>query len=52
MFIIGEAMYRSGFLLYLSHQIFGRARSLDRPVLLILFGTGMLSAFLMNDPWP
>jgi Na+/H+ antiporter NhaD/arsenite permease-like protein len=49
MFIIGEAMYKSGFLLYISHQIFGKARSLDQLVLLILFGTGMLSAFLMND---
>jgi Na+/H+ antiporter NhaD/arsenite permease-like protein len=49
MFIIGEATHRSGFLLYLSCQIFGRARSLDQLVLLIIFGTGMLSAFLMND---
>lgn len=49
MFIIGEAMHRSGFLLRLSYQLFGRARSLDHLVLLILFGTGLLSAFLMND---
>lgn len=49
MFVIGEAMHRSGFLLHLSYRLFGRARSLDHLVLLILFGTGTLSAFLMND---
>ncbi len=49
MFVTGETMHRSGFLLHLSYRLFGRARSLDHLVLLILFGTGMLSAFLMND---
>lgn len=49
MFVTGEAMHRSGFLLHLSYHLFGRARSLDHMVLLILFGTGMLSALLMND---
>lgn len=49
MFITGEAMHRSGFLLHLSYQLFGRAKNLDHLVLLILFGTGTLSAFLMND---
>lgn len=49
MFVTGEAMHRSGFLLHLSYHLFGRARSLDHLVLLILFGTGMLSALLMND---
>lgn len=49
MFIIGEAMHRSGFLLNLSYRLFGRAKRLDHLVLLILFGTGTLSAFLMND---
>ncbi len=49
MFIIGEAMYESGFLLFLSSQMLGRIKSLDKLVLLILFGTGMLSAILMND---
>ena len=49
MFVIGEAMHRSGFLLHLSYRLFGKARSLDHLVLLILFGTGILSAFLMND---
>jgi Na+/H+ antiporter NhaD/arsenite permease-like protein len=49
MFVTGEAMHRSGFLLHLSYRLFGKARSLDHLVLLILFGTGILSAFLMND---
>jgi Na+/H+ antiporter NhaD/arsenite permease-like protein len=49
MFITGEAMHRSGFLLHLSYRLFGRAKNLDHLVLLILFGTGTLSAFLMND---
>jgi Na+/H+ antiporter NhaD/arsenite permease-like protein len=49
MFIIGEAMYESGFLLFLSCQILSRVKSLDQLVLLVLFGAGMLSAFLMND---
>lgn len=49
MFIIEEAMNESGFLLFLSCQILCRVRSLDQLVLLVLFGTGMLSAFLMND---
>jgi hypothetical protein len=34
MFITGEAMHRSGFLLHLSYRLFGRARSLDHLVLL------------------
>lgn len=49
MFVVGEALEESGYLSHLSHRLFGRARSLDRLVLLILFGMGTLSAFLMND---
>ena len=49
MFVIGEAMHRSGFLLHLSYSLSGRAKSLDHLILLILFGTGILSSFLMND---
>lgn len=49
MFIIGEAMQESGYLLQLSHRLFGRARDLDQLVLLILFGMGGISALLMND---
>jgi Na+/H+ antiporter NhaD/arsenite permease-like protein len=49
MFIIGEAMHSSGYLTHLWHKLFGKTKSLDHLVLLILFGTGLLSALLMND---
>jgi Na+/H+ antiporter NhaD/arsenite permease-like protein len=49
MFIIGVAMYESGYLLHLSYRLFHRARSLDQLLLLIFFGIGILSALLMND---
>jgi Na+/H+ antiporter NhaD/arsenite permease-like protein len=49
MFIIGQALEESGYLSHLSHKLFGRAKSPDKLVLLLLFGMGILSAFLMND---
>jgi Na+/H+ antiporter NhaD/arsenite permease-like protein len=49
MFTVGEALEASGYLSYLSYKLFRRAKSLDSLVLLILFGMGLLSAFLMND---
>jgi Na+/H+ antiporter NhaD/arsenite permease-like protein len=49
MFVIGEAMQDSGYLLSLSNRIFGKARNLDQLLLLILFAMGFLSALLMND---
>lgn len=49
MFIVGEALSQSGYLYRLSYRIFHRARSMNRLVLLILFGMGGLSALLMND---
>jgi len=49
MFIVGEAMHESGYLAQLSHRFFSTARSLDHLILAILFGMGILSAFLMND---
>jgi Na+/H+ antiporter NhaD/arsenite permease-like protein len=49
MFIVGEALVDSGYLSYLSYQLFRRAKSLDRLVLFILFGIGIMAAFLMND---
>jgi len=49
MFIVGEALEASGYLSYLSFRLFRRARSLDHLVLIILFGMGLISAFLMND---
>jgi Na+/H+ antiporter NhaD/arsenite permease-like protein len=49
MFVVGRAMEESGYLSHISHRLFGRAKSMDGVVLLILFGMGILSAFLMND---
>lgn len=48
-FVIGQALEESGYLSYLSHRFFRRAKSLDTLILFILFGMGGLSAFLMND---
>jgi Na+/H+ antiporter NhaD/arsenite permease-like protein len=49
MFVVGEALESSGYLSYLSYKVFRKAHSLDMLVLSILFVTGLLSAFLMND---
>jgi len=49
MFIVGEALVDSGYLSYLSYKLFRRAKSLDSLVLFILFGIGIMAAFLMND---
>jgi Na+/H+ antiporter NhaD/arsenite permease-like protein len=48
-FIIGQALEESGYLSQLSYTFFKRAKSVSTLVLYILFGMGMLSAFLMND---
>jgi len=49
MFVVGQALEESGYLSHLSYRLFGKARSLDSLLLLILFGVGFLSAILMND---
>jgi len=49
MFVIGEALYESGYLSHISYRLFRRAKSVDQLILLVLFGFGALSAFLMND---
>src|SRR4030042_6908203 len=49
MFTIGQALEESGYLSHLSNKFFGRAKSLDGLILIILFGMGILAAFLMND---
>jgi Na+/H+ antiporter NhaD/arsenite permease-like protein len=49
MFIVGQALDESGYLSQLSHRLFRRARSLNHLILVVLFGMGILSAFLMND---
>jgi Na+/H+ antiporter NhaD/arsenite permease-like protein len=49
MFIVGVALEESGYLASISSRLFRRAGSVDQLVLAILFGTGLLSAILMND---
>jgi Na+/H+ antiporter NhaD/arsenite permease-like protein len=49
MFIVGEALVESGYLAYIAHRLFSHAKNPDQLVLVILFGTGLLSALLMND---
>ncbi|HOT04375.1 MAG TPA: anion transporter [Methanolinea sp.] len=49
MFIVGEAMERSGYLHSLSFRLFARARNGEHFIFFILFGMGLLSALLMND---
>ncbi|MGA8849942.1 MAG: anion transporter [Dehalococcoidia bacterium] len=49
MFVVGQALEESGYLSQLSSRLFGRAKTVDSLLLLILFGAGLLSAFLMND---
>jgi Na+/H+ antiporter NhaD/arsenite permease-like protein len=49
MFVVGQALEESGYLSHLSFWLIGRTKSLDNLLLMILFGTGLLSAFLMND---
>ena len=48
-FTIGQALEDSGYLSHLAYRFFRRARSLNRLVIRILFGMGLLSALLMND---
>jgi len=49
MFVVGVALEESGYLASLAGRIFRRARKVDELVLAVLFGTGFLSAMLMND---
>jgi Na+/H+ antiporter NhaD/arsenite permease-like protein len=49
MFVVGQALEESGYLSQLSSWLFRRAKTVDSLLLLILFGVGLLSAFLMND---
>jgi Na+/H+ antiporter NhaD/arsenite permease-like protein len=49
MFIVGEALEASGYLSHLSYRLFGKARSPDTLLVLVLCGAGILSAILMND---
>jgi Na+/H+ antiporter NhaD/arsenite permease-like protein len=49
MFVVGQALEESGYLSHLSFRAFESAKNRDHLLLLIIFGTGFASAFLMND---
>jgi Na+/H+ antiporter NhaD/arsenite permease-like protein len=49
MFVVGEALSRSGYLDLLSSRFFRHAKSPGQLLALVIFGFGVLSALLMND---
>lgn len=49
MFAVGKALEESGLLESWTHRLFSKVRNVDMLLLAVLFGAGMLSAFLMND---
>ncbi len=49
MFVVGEALARSGLLEQLSCRLFSRARSGKMLLLLVVLAMGLLSALMMND---
>ncbi len=49
MFVVGEALSRSGYLDWLSSRFFRHARTPGQLLALVIFGFGVLSALLMND---
>ena len=49
MFIIGQATEDSGYLTHICNNFFGKAKSVDKLILAILFTMGIGSAVLMND---
>ena len=49
MFIVGQALEKSGYLAHVTYQCFKKAKNVDALILIILFGMGVASAFLMND---
>jgi Na+/H+ antiporter NhaD/arsenite permease-like protein len=49
MFIVGEALCRSGYLDVLAHRLFRHADTPAKLIFFVIFGFGILSALLMND---
>lgn len=49
MFIVGNALEESGYLAHISFRYFKRARTRNSLVMMILAGSGVASAVLMND---
>jgi Na+/H+ antiporter NhaD/arsenite permease-like protein len=49
MFVVGRALEESGLLESWTNNLFSKVGNIDILLLAVLFGAGMLSAFLMND---
>lgn len=49
MFVVGDALEESGYLAHVSYRYFKRAESLDGLFIMVLCGSAVLSAVLMND---
>jgi Na+/H+ antiporter NhaD/arsenite permease-like protein len=49
MFVVGEALEKSGYLSYLSYNYFKHCKTTSSLLLLVILGMGFLSVFLMND---
>ncbi len=49
MFVLGEALYQSGYLYTISHRLVRRAGNVDQLILFLVFSFALLSAVLMND---
>ncbi|HII98120.1 MAG TPA: anion transporter, partial [Methanoregula sp.] len=49
MFVVGEALVRSGYLAKLANRFFSRCKDGQQVILALLFFGGFLSALLMND---
>lgn len=49
MFVVGEALEKSGYLSYISYNYFKGCKTTSSLLLLIILGMGFLSVFLMND---
>lgn len=48
-FIVGAGLEMSGYLAHVSYRYFKRARTRDALLVMVLFGSGLASALLMND---
>ena len=48
-FVVGQALEESGYLFQLSYKLFRRAKTATSLILMVLFGSRLASAFLMND---
>jgi len=49
MFVVGEALVRSGYLDVIFHRVFRHARTQGELIFVVIFAFGILSALLMND---